>query len=71
MLGYRRRKLLLGFAPLLFFLLFLLTLRMFAERGGAVAGTAALLSLVGCLGTAAGAIIEAMPPRRCVRQTAA
>lgn len=71
LLGYRRRKLLLGLAPLLFFLLFLLTLRMFAERGGTEAGAAAILSLLGCLGTAAGAIVEALPPREWVRRTAA
>jgi hypothetical protein len=70
-LEYRRRKLLLGLAPLLFFVLFLLTLRMFAERGSAEAGAAAVLSLLGCLGTAAGAIVEAMPPREWMRRTAA
>ena len=64
LLDYRRRKLLLGLAPLLFFVVGLLSLRLMGERASVEAAIVAVVAAVGCLGTAGLAIVEALPPRR-------
>lgn len=64
LLSYRTRQVLLGSAPLLFFLVLLLTLRLLAVRASLEAAVAAMLALLGCLGSAGLAIVESLPPRR-------